>query len=153
MLQVTVSKQVAQTIRLRAAMDGVTPGRVIEAAIIETNVRQGVVEELTHGARSEDAPRKTSARAPKAKEPKKAKGTGRKVAAASAVPVGPEWTEAKLKKAMEQGGLSGRALAEQLESRNGTPPQGVQVNRWSRGAEKIPMHYWGQLERIFGGGK
>ena len=146
LLQVTVSMEVAQTIRLRAAMDGVSPGKVIESAIIATNVRGGVLEELTQGVKGTKPPKATA----KAKPTKAAKLKPKQTTESL---IGEEWTETKLHKAMEREGLTGRALAEQLESRNGTPPQGVQVNRWSRGAEKIPSHYWSQLDRIFGGGK
>lgn len=66
---------------------------------------------------------------------------------------GKAWDQARISKAMERDGLTGRALAEQLESSRGTTPSGVQVNRWCRGAELIPEHYWPQLERILGGGK
>lgn len=146
LLQVTVSMEVAQTIRLRAAMDGVSPGKVIESAIIATNVRGGVLEELAQGGKGS---KRTKAKA-KAKPTTAGKPKPKRTAVAA---TGEEWTETKLRKAMEREGLTGRALAEQLESGKGTPPQGVQVNRWSRGAEKIPAHYWSQLDRIFGGGK
>ena len=95
-------------------------------------------------------PTKTPA---KAKTEKKTNEPKPKKKPITAAPAGDEWTQEKIREVMEREGLTGRALAEKLESKNGTAPNKLQVNRWSRGAEKIPMHYWGQLERIFGGGK
>jgi hypothetical protein len=147
LMQVTVSSEVAQTIRLRAALDSVTPGTVIEQAIIATNVRQGVMSQLSQGSHELKPSLTTRTRT------KPVKASKPKPKQSKEGPTGEEWTETKLHKAMEREGLTGRALAERLESGKGTPPQGVQVNRWSRGAEKIPAHYWSQLDRIFGGGK
>ena len=83
----------------------------------------------------------------------KAKETKPKVKKETSKPdqVGPVWDQEKIKRAMEGSGLTGRTLAEKLESKNGTPPNKLQVNRWCRGTEKIPERYWSQLERIFGG--
>jgi ribosome-binding protein aMBF1 (putative translation factor) len=94
------------------------------------------VKALAHLAPSKEAPKKKKTNPPTA-----------------STPVGDEWTQEKIREAMEREGLTGRDLAEKLESKNGTPPNKLQVNRWGRGAEKIPSHYWSQLDRIFGGGK
>ena len=146
-MQVTVSSEVAQTIRLRAALDSVTPGTVIEQAIIATNVRQGVMSQLSHGLH-ELKPSLTSRT--RTKETKAARPKAKPTAAP---PEGDEWTQEKIHEAMAREGLTGRALAEKLVSKKGAAPPGVQVNRWSRGAEKIPSHYWGQLDQVFGGEK
>jgi len=142
LLQVLVTAEVAQTIRVRAALSRVPPGRVIEAAILATNGTNGALEPMAAMVKAAKPARKPV----EAKRKAKAKPT-------AVVPAGDEWTQEKIREAMEREGLTGRALAERLESKNGTPPNKLQVNRWSRGAEKIPAHYWGQLDRIFGGGK
>ena len=110
------------------------PGQVIEAAILATK-------------------RETPLQI---RRPKEAKPRTTRPKREPAEPVeynGKPWDQARLSRHIEKAGLSGRELAEQLESRKGTPPQGVQINRWCRGAEGIPQHYWPQLEGIFGGGK
>ena len=140
LLQITVSNEVAQTIRLRAAMDAVTPGKVVEQAIIATNVRMGVVEELTSGKKvSQKASPRTSEAAPKLK--------------AGAVPgehQGKPWDHVRLDKVMEAEGLSGQKMAEKLVSRNGGTPNKNQVLNWRNGKEAIPPAYWSQLEKLFG---
>jgi ribosome-binding protein aMBF1 (putative translation factor) len=95
------------------------------------------------------------AKKPAEAKPKAGKATRPKAKTkpTAVAPAGDEWTQEKIHEAMERAGLTGRALAERLKSKNGTPPQGVQVNRWGRGAERVPAHYWSQLDRIFGGGK
>ena len=140
LLQVLVTVEVAQTIRVRAALSRVPPGRVIEAAILATNGTNGALEPMAAMVKAAK-PAKT----PPAAKPKAKKETTKPDQ------VGPVWDQEKLKRVMEGSGLTGRTLAEKLESKNGTPPNKLQVNRWCRGTEKIPERYWSQLERIFGG--
>ena len=134
LMQVLLAMEVVQEIRVRSAMLAIPPGRVIEAAILGTK-------------------RETPLQVSKPKEPKPRKASAKRETPELVEYNGKPWDQARLSRHMEKAGLSGRELAEQLESRKGTPPQGVQVNRWCRGAEGIPQHYWPQLEGIFGGGK
>jgi len=148
LLQVLVTMEVAQTIRVRAALSRVPPGRVIEAAILATNGTNGVLEPMGPMVKAAKPAKKPAELKPKAE-----KMTGPKVKKETSKPdqVGPVWDQEKLKRVMEGSGLTGRTLAEKLESKNGTPPNKLQINRWVRGAEKIPSRYWSQLERLFGG--
>lgn len=140
-IQVALPCELVTHVRVHAAMSKRTNGDVLnELAQVGVKAQGGLkradpVKALAHLAPSKEAPKK-----------KKTKPT-------AVAPAGDEWTQEKIHEAMEREGLTGRALAEKLESKNGTPPNKLQVNRWSRGAEKIPSHYWGQLDRIFGGGK
>ena len=138
-IQVALPCELVTHVRVHAAMSKRTNGDVLNE-LAQVGIK-------AHGGIKKTDPIKATVRLSPTK-PTKLKPKQTTEAA-----TGEEWTEAKIHKAMEREGLTGRALAEQLESRNGTPPQGVQVNRWSRGAEKIPSHYWSQLDRIFGGGK
>lgn len=142
LLQVLVTMEVLQEIRVRAVLARVPPGRVIEAAIHATNGTNGGMKPMAPMVKATKPAKKPAEAKPKVK----AKPT-------VAAPVGDEWTQEKVKEAMEKVGLRGRTLAEKLVSKHGTPPSYVIVNRWCRGAEKVPRLYWGQLDRIFGGGK
>ena len=136
-IQVALPCELVTHVRVRAAMSKRTNGDVLnELAQVGIKAQGGLKKKDT-----------AKVMAPSKEAPKK------KTKPAAVASEGDEWTQEKIHEAMEREGLTGRALAEQLESRNGTPPQGVQVNRWARGAEGIPQHYWSQLDQIFGGGK
>lgn len=142
-IQVALPCELVTHVRVHAAMSKRTNGDVLnDLAQVGVKAQGGLkrtdpVKALAHLAPSKEAPKKKKTRA--AAEPVEYNGK--------------PWDQARLSRHIEKAGLSGRELAEQLESRKGTPPQGVQINRWCRGSEGIPPHYWPQLEGIFGGGK
>ncbi len=137
-IQIALPCELVTHVRVHAAMSKRTNGDVLnELAQVGVKAQGGLkgvdpVKALAHLAPSKEAPKR-----------RREAGTYD----------GKPWDQVRLSKAMEREGLTGRGLAEQLESSRGTTPSGVQVNRWCRGAELIPQHYWPQLEGIFGGGK
>ena len=132
-IQIALPCELVTHVRVRAAMTRRTNGDILnELAQVGVKAQGGLVDQV------KEAP----APAPRAERKK-----------AQPVPTGKGWDQGRLVKAMERAELSGRGLAEQLESSRGTAPSGVQVNRWTRGAELIPAHYWPQLDSIFGGAK
>ena len=145
LLQVLVAMEVAQAIRVRAAMEAMSLGKVIEQAILATNAGRGVMEsgvkpEKEHHGKTEKPIKTESKVEPRLKR-------------VSVVPEdykGKPWDQARLDRSMDHAGLSTRQMAEQLVSgKTGAPPSRNLIHNWRSGKEAIPSSYWPQLERIF----
>jgi hypothetical protein len=151
LLQVMVAMEVAQAIRVRAAMEAMSLGKVIEQAIIATNAQPLVVKESSRGEhvvqqRKEDPAKGTKS---EKKEPKTAR-----VQTAPEDYKGKPWDQVRLDRVMDREGLSTSQMAAQLVSgKTGSAPSRNLVHSWRSGKENIPHTYWSQLEKLFGGGK
>ena len=149
LVQVSLPTELIEVIRVMAVMTKRTNGAVL------SELAEAGRKVIGDGALRAPAKAPATVKQEKRTSTPKAKETKPKVKKETPKPdqVGPVWDQEKLKRVMEGSGLTGRTLAEKLESKNGTPPNKLQINRWVRGAEKIPSRYWSQLERLFGGGK